>query len=179
MAKRNLPLSKVYAVLEAGPVVLVATAHRGRANVMPLSWLTMLDFEPPLVGLVMGDRNFSYAALKATRECTLNVPARAIAQKAVDCGGVSGATTDKFAQFGLTPLPASRVRAPLVKECPLNFECRVVDAGMVKKYDLFVLEVVKAWIDSPAPKNLKTIHHLGGERFMVAGPTIRLKTKAK
>lgn len=179
MAKRNFPLSKVYAVLEAGPVVLVATYVPGCANVMPLSWLTMLDFDPPLVGLVMGDRNHSFAALKSTGECTLNVPTIEIARQAVACGGVSGATVDKFAKFGLTALPAARVRAPLVKECPLNFECRVVDVGMVKKYDLFVLEVVKAWSDDPAPQELRTIHHLGGDRFMVAGPTIRLKTKAK
>ena len=179
MAKRNLPLSKVYAVLEAGPVVLVATAREGRANVMPLSWLTMLDFEPPLVGLVMSDRNYSFAALEAARECTLNVPTFKIAQQAVDCGGVSGAKVDKFAAIGLTPIPAARVRAPLIAECPLNFECRVVDMALVKKYDLFVLEVVKAWTDVPAPKRLRTIHHLGGERFMVAGPTIRLKTKSK
>lgn len=179
MAKRNLPRSKVYAVLEAGPVVLVATYLPGRANVMPLSWLTMLDFDPPLVGLVLSDRNYSFAALKSTGECTLNVPTRAIAQQAVACGNVSGATVDKFAKFGLTAIPAARVRAPLVAECPLNFECRVVDVGMVKKYDFFVLEVVKAWIDSPAPKRWQTIHHLGGDRFMVAGPTIRLKSRAK
>lgn len=179
MSKRHLPLSKVSATLGAGAVVLLATAHRGRANVMPLAWLTMLDFDPPLVGLVMGDRNYSFAALKTTRACTLNVPTVEIARQTVDCGVVSGAEINKFAKFGLTPIPAARVRAPLVKECPLNFECRVVDMGMVKKYDLFVLEVVKAWIDFPAPKRLETIHHLGGERFMVAGPTIRLRTRAK
>ena len=50
---------------------------------------------------------------------------------------------------------------------------------MVRKYDLFVLKVVKAWTDAPAPKVLKTIHHLGGARFMVAGPTIRLRSRAK
>ena len=98
----------------------------------------------------------------------------------MDCGGVlSGAKIDKSAAFGLTPLPAARVRAPLVAECPLNFECRVVDAGPVNKYDLFVLEVVQAWTDFPAPERLRTLRHLGGERFMVAGPTIRLLTRAK
>ena len=179
MAKKPLPLSKVSAALGAGPVVLVATARQGRANVMPLAWLTMLDFDPPLVGLVLGAQNHSRAALRATRECTLNLPTRGIAQKVMDCGHVSGAKIDKFQAFGLTPLPARRVGAPLVAECPLNFECRVVDAGLVEKYDLFVLEVVQAWTDSPAPKPLKTLHHLGGGRFMVAGPTIRLKTRTK
>ncbi|MGD9611924.1 MAG: flavin reductase family protein [Kiritimatiellia bacterium] len=150
MAKRNLPLSKVYAALEAGPVVLAATAHKGRAGVMPPAWRTMLAFEPPLVGLVRSDRNYSCAALRAARECTLNVPTRASARTAVDCGNVSGATADKFAQFGLAPpLPAARVA-----ECPLHFECRVGD--------------VKAGVDSPAPKRLRTIPRLGGDRFLAA-----------
>ncbi|HPC57748.1 MAG TPA: flavin reductase, partial [Kiritimatiellia bacterium] len=91
MPRRKLPLSKVYAVLESGPVVLVTTARRGRPNVMALSWLTMMDFEPPLIGLVMSDRNHSFAALKATRECVLNVPTIEIADNAVACGNASGA----------------------------------------------------------------------------------------
>jgi flavin reductase (DIM6/NTAB) family NADH-FMN oxidoreductase RutF len=57
--KKFFPLSKVYGLLEPGPVVLVTTAQKGRANVMTLSWLTMMDFEPPLVGMVMSNRNYS------------------------------------------------------------------------------------------------------------------------
>ncbi|HAL92127.1 MAG TPA: flavin reductase [Verrucomicrobia bacterium] len=178
MTKKTLSLSKVYGLLESGPVVLITTARGGRANVMALSWLTMIDFNPPLVGMVMGDRIFSFGALKATRECVINIPTVAIAQKVVDCGNTSGAKADKFKKFGLTPLPAARVGAPLVAECPVNLECRVVDTRMVAKYDLFILEVVKAWTD-PARKSLKTLHHLGGDRFMVAGKTIRLRTKVK
>ena len=45
--KKSFPLSKVYGLLEPGPVVLVTTAQKGHANIMTLSWLTMMDFEPP------------------------------------------------------------------------------------------------------------------------------------
>jgi flavin reductase (DIM6/NTAB) family NADH-FMN oxidoreductase RutF len=72
--KKSYPLSKVYGLLEPGPVVLVTTARKGRANVMTLSWLTMMDFEPPLIGMVMSDRNYSFAALKATKQCVINIP---------------------------------------------------------------------------------------------------------
>jgi flavin reductase (DIM6/NTAB) family NADH-FMN oxidoreductase RutF len=67
---------------------------------------------------------------------------------------------DKFERFDLTPLPAQRVASPLVAECFANLECEVVDFRLVNKYNLFVLEVVKAWTD-PAQKNPKTIHHHG------------------
>lgn len=173
MRKRSLPLSKVYGLLEPGPVVLLTTAARGRPNVMPMSWHTMLEFEPPLVGCVVSDRNHSFLALKKTRECVINIPTVELAPKVVRCGNTSGRTVDKFQAFGLTPVPASRVRAPLVDECYANLECRVADTRMVPRYGLFVLEVVKAWID-PAWKHPRTIHHLGQGHFMVAGRTFRL-----
>ena len=178
MRPRALPLSRVYRLLEPGPVVLVTTAHRGRANVMAMSWHTMLEFEPPLVGCVISNRNHTFDTLKATRQCVIAIPTVEIARKAVACGNVSGRKVDKFARFGLTPVPASKVRAPLVAECYANLECRIADARMVPKYCLFVLEVVAAWVD-PARKDPRTIHHRGMGRFMVAGPTVRLPSKAR
>ena len=94
------------------------------------------------------------------------------------CGNASGARVDKFAAFGLTPLSASQVQAPLIRECPVNIECRVTDMRMVRRYDLFVLQAVAAWKVSGSGE-LKTLHHLGGDRFMVAGPVVRLRSKAK
>ena len=178
MAKRSLPLSRVYRLLEPGPVVMVTTARAGRANVMTMSWHTMMDFEPPIVGCVISNRNHTFGILKATGECVINIPTVEIALKAVGCGNVSGRRVDKFERFGLTPVVAARVGAPLVDECYANLECRVVDARMVPKYSLFILKVLQAWID-PARKDPRTIHHRGGGSFMVAGRTIRLPSRAK
>jgi flavin reductase (DIM6/NTAB) family NADH-FMN oxidoreductase RutF len=178
MARKSLPLSKVYGLLEPGPVVLLTTARDGRPNVMAMSWHTMLEFEPPLVGCVVSNRNYSFGLLQAANACVINIPAVEIAEKVVGCGNTSGANLDKFAVFGLTPEPAALVGAPLIKECFANLECRVADTGMVAKYCLFVLEVVKAWID-PAVKNPRTIHHLGRGNFMVGGERIKLTSKMK
>jgi len=176
--KRALPLSRVYRVLEPGPVVLLTTARAGRPNVMTMSWHTMMEFEPPLVGCVVSDRNFSYAALRATKECVINVPTVELARKVVGCGNVSGRKVDKFAAFRLTPAPAARVAPPLVAECYANLECRVVDARLAAKYCFFILEVVKAWID-PARKRPRTIHHRGRGEFMVAGRFLTLPSRMK
>jgi flavin reductase (DIM6/NTAB) family NADH-FMN oxidoreductase RutF len=62
---KNLPLSKVYQLLEPSPVVLLTTARKGRANVMTLSWHMMVEFEPPLIACVVSNRNHSFAALRA------------------------------------------------------------------------------------------------------------------
>ena len=178
MARKRFPLSRVYGLLEPGPVVLVTTAGGKRPNIMAMSWHTMLEFEPPLVGCVVSNRNYSFDLLKKSRECVLNIPSVEIADKVVGCGNTSGAKTDKFRKFGLTPKPAAKVGAPLIEECFANLECRVVDTRMVAKYCFFVLEVVAAWID-PAVKNPRTIHHLGSGHFMVAGERIRLKSRMK
>jgi flavin reductase (DIM6/NTAB) family NADH-FMN oxidoreductase RutF len=178
VTRKSLPLSKVYGLLEPGPVVLVTTARDERRNIMTLSWHTMMEFEPPLVGCVISDRNYSFGLLKTTRECVINIPTVAIAEKVVGCGNTSGKHIDKFEKFCLTAKPASHVSAPLIEECFANLECRVIDTGMVAKYCLFVVEVVKAWID-PSVKNPRTIHHLGRGNFMVAGERIKLKSKMK
>ena len=178
MSLRALPLGKVYRLLEPGPVVLVTTARKGRANVMPMSWHTMMEFEPPLVGCVISNRDTSFAALRSTKECVIAIPTVEIAAQVVGCGNTSGRKVDKFARFALTPLPASRVSAPLVAECYANLECRLVDARMAQKYNFFVLQVHKAWID-PARKRPRTIHHMGRGMFMVAGRTLRLPSRMK
>jgi flavin reductase (DIM6/NTAB) family NADH-FMN oxidoreductase RutF len=178
MAKKSFPLSKVYGLLEPGPVVMVSTASRGRSNIMTMSWYTMMEFEPPLVGCIISNRGYSFGLLKTTKECVINIPTIEIAEKVVGCGNVSGAKTDKLKKFSLTPKPASQVKAPLIEECYANLECRVADTKMVAEYCFFVLEVVKAWID-PGVKNLRTLHHLGKGNFMVAGERIKLKSRMK
>ena len=177
-SRQSLPLGKVYGLLEPGPVVLLTTARRGRPNLMPMSWHTMLEFEPPLIGCVVSDRNFSHAALKATRQCVLAIPTVELARQVVRCGNCSGRDSDKFEATGLTALPAKTVAAPLIGECYANLECRVADTRLVNRYGLFLLEVQQAWID-PACKNPHTLHHRGYGSFMVAGETIRLPSRMR
>jgi len=175
---RALPLAKVYGLLEPGPVTLLTTAHKGRANVMTMSWHMMVDFEPPLVACVVSNADYSFGALRATGECVIAIPALSLAQTVVGIGNCSGRDVDKFAHFHLTPVPADRVGAPLVAECFANLECKVTDTRLVNKYGLFVLQVLTAWID-PKQKNPKTIHHQGYGRFVVDGETITLKSRMR
>jgi flavin reductase (DIM6/NTAB) family NADH-FMN oxidoreductase RutF len=175
---KDLPLSKVYQLLEPGPVVLLTTSRKGRANVMTMSWHMMVEFEPPLVACVVSSANSSFAALRATGECVIAIPAVKLARKVVGVGNCSGRDIDKFAAFGLTPTPAKMIAPPLVAECFANLECKVADARLVSNYNLFILEVLKAWKD-PAQKNPKTIHHHGYGTFVVDGRTIKLKSKMR
>ena len=175
---RELSLSKVYELLEPGPVVLLTTANRGRMNVMTMSWHMMVDFEPPLVACIVSNGDYSFTALRRTRECVIAVPALHLAKTVVAIGNCSGRDLDKFVRFGLTAMAAAKVKAPLIKECFANLECRVTDTRFVQPYNLFILQVVKAWTD-PSQKHPKTIHHLGYGKFIVDGRTLQLRSRMR
>lgn len=178
MAKRSFPLSGVYGLLEPGPVVLVTTARKGKLNVMTMSWHTMMEFEPPLIGCVISGRNASFDTLKATKECTINIPTRELAKQVVGIGNCSGRTVDKFAKYRLTPVVGAEVQVPLIGECYASLECRVADTRLVNRYNFFILEVVQAWVDT-AVKKPQTLHHRGNGVFVVAGETVKLRSAMK
>jgi flavin reductase (DIM6/NTAB) family NADH-FMN oxidoreductase RutF len=172
---RNLPLAKVYQKLEPGPVVFLTTTNGGRPNVMAMSWHMMVDFEPPLIACVVGAGDYSHAALLKTRECVIAIPGAELAKKLIGIGNCSGRNVDKFEKFGLTPLPASKVSPPLVAECGVNIECRLVDETLGARFNLYVLEAVQAWFD-PKLSKAKTLHHCGYGKFVIDGESIKLKS---
>lgn len=175
---KGLPLSKVYRLLEPGPVVMVSTFWHGKANAMTMSWHTMIDFEPPLVGCVISDQNYSFQAVQETKVCVINIPTADLALKVVEVGNSSGRTTDKFKKFHLAAEEATEVAAPLMADCYANLECKVIDTRMAKKYNLFILEVVKAWI-RPSKKRIRMIHHAGSGAFIVDGKILHIHSKKK
>src|SRR5208282_886637 len=130
---KEIPLAKVFHLIEPGPVVLLTTASKSGANVMAMSWHMMMEFVPPLVACAVSPGNWSYKALRATRECVIAVPTVDLASKVVDIGNCSGQDVNKFEAFGLTAVPAKKVAAPLIAECLANLECKVVDTRMVNK----------------------------------------------
>lgn len=178
MKKKPYQLNNVYRLLEPGPVLLVTTEYKGKSDVMAMSWHMMVDFMPPLVACIISNDHFSFKLLKKSKECVLNIPTKKIASKVVACGNVSGADLDKFKKFKLSTSPGSVVKAPLLDECYASLECVVADSHLATKYNLFILEVKKAWAE-PYKKYPKTLHHLGRGQFMTAGKTFKLPSKMK
>lgn len=170
---KEFPLPDVYGLIEPGPVVLLATAWNGRPNVMAMSWHMMMEFTPPLIGCLVSGANHSFAALRRSGEAVIAIPDASLARIVVAVGNCSGDDTDKFAAFGIATAPAEMVSPPLLPACFANLECRVSDRRMVSRYNMFVLEVVKAWI-RPARRRPRTFHHAGYGRFVVDGETLRL-----
>jgi len=165
---KKLPLKRAFMLLEPGPVILVTTRRGGKNNIMTISWHMVVDFTPQFA-LLTGPWNFSYHALVENRECVIAVPTVDMAKKVVGIGACSGADTDKFKTFKLTPLKAKSVKAPLIKECLANIECRVTD--YIEKHGIFVLDAIHAWMDS-GRKERRTIHANGDGTFVVDGRTV-------
>lgn len=162
---RSLKLSRVFTLIEPGPVVLVTTFDGKKNNIMTISWTMVLDFTPRFA-ITTGEWNYSFRALRRTKECVIAIPTVDMLDEVVGIGTCSGADADKFAKFGLTPVPATKVRAPLLGECLANIECRVVD--FVAKHDIVVLEGVAAhW--GPERREKRTVHAVGDGTFVVDG----------
>jgi flavin reductase (DIM6/NTAB) family NADH-FMN oxidoreductase RutF len=176
--KKNYPLSKIRRYLEPGPIVLMSSAWKGKTDIMTMGWHMMMGFSPALFGCYIWDANYSFELIRRSKECAINLPTIELANAVVAIGNSTGAEIDKFQQFGLTPLPAKEVGAPLIKECYANFECRLADGSQIRKYGLFIWEVVKAHV-ATMPKNPRTLHYRGDGEFMVAGETLNLRRKFK
>ena len=172
----EMPASKAYRLLEAGPIVLVTTNSRGRANIMTMGFHMMMQHDPPLIGCVIGPWDHSYNALRATGECVIAIPTVDLAETVVDIGNCSGRHLDKFEKFGMTAVPSAEVSAPLIRECLANIECKVSSATLADSHNFFILEAVRIWID-PARGERRTLHHNGDGTFTVDGRTIDLRER--
>jgi flavin reductase (DIM6/NTAB) family NADH-FMN oxidoreductase RutF len=164
-------MSKNFTLMESGPVVLVTTNDGKKDNIMTISWTMVLDFTP-VFAITTGEWNYSFTALRKTKECVISIPTVDMLDKVVGIGTCSGADTDKFAKFKLTPVKGRIVKAPLIKECLANIECKVVD--IVKNHNIVVLEAVAAYFDT-SRKEKRTVHAVGDGTFVVDGRKLSRK----
>jgi len=132
------------------PAALITSVSTdGRPNIITLGEVFNVSIRRPVIlGIAIRKATYSHGLISATREYVVNLPTRAIVGQVWACGRVSGRRIDKFAYTGLTALPASVVRPPLIAECPVNLECKVIDVQVVGDHDLFLGEVVAQHVDA-------------------------------
>ncbi|KIH88896.1 flavin reductase domain protein fmN-binding protein [Sporothrix brasiliensis 5110] len=178
-----LPLRQVHRLIEPGPILLVSTGSvaDGSHNLMTLGFHMMLQHSgPTLIGICLGPWDASFEALRVQKQCVLAVPSVEMAGAVVDIGNCSKADGDsqgnnKWATFGLTPLPGQAVQAPLVGGAHImaNVECVVHDRQLVGRYSLWILKAVRAWWDEDMVQSAgRMLHHRGNGVFSVSGDTV-------
>ncbi|KAI1386470.1 uncharacterized protein F4822DRAFT_317134 [Hypoxylon trugodes] len=184
------PASKVYRLIEPGPVLLITTGslEDQNHNVMTIGFHMVMQHEqPPLIGICLGPWDASFSLLKKQGSCVLAIPSFEMAATVVDIGNCSKADPDveeadgKWSRFGLEALPAAKIKAPLVggNNIIANIECKVHDNKMVSKYSMWVLKPVKAWINpnKKPGEGGKMFHHRGDGTFVVDGEILNLKDR--
>jgi len=126
------------------PAALITSADEaGKPNVCTIGECFNISIrQPVIVGIAIAPPRYTNELIRRTKEFVVNLPTAKLVREVDLCGSCSGRTADKFALTGLTPLPAVKVRPPLIAECPINVECRLLRVETMGDHDLFIGEVV-------------------------------------
>lgn len=145
-------------VLYPTPVVLATSVDEaGKPNVCTLAATGILSGNPPHVSISIRPSRYSHELISRTREYVINVPTATVVKETDYCGIVSGRTINKFEVTKLTPIEASRVKPPIIKECPVSLECKVKDIINLGSHSVFVGEVVNVNVDETVLGQSKNI----------------------
>lgn len=168
MAKVTIPC---YRPVYPTPAALITSVDEvGKPNIITLGEVFNISIRRPVIlGIAIRQATYSHALISRQREYVVNLPTRAIAEQVWLCGSVSGRNADKFERFDLTQLPAAVVKPPLIAECPINLECRVMDIQVVGDHDLFMGEVVAQHVDQEIldPEGKIVVERLDGFAFVL------------
>ena len=129
------------------PVVLLSVDGPDRPNIITLSWAANVCSRPPTIVLGIRPERHSYTLVKDAGEFVLNIPSVKELEGTIFAGSKSGKDYDKFAECGFTPRPASKVKAPMIEECPISIECKTKQIIPLGAHDLFIAEILAVHID--------------------------------
>jgi flavin reductase (DIM6/NTAB) family NADH-FMN oxidoreductase RutF len=130
------------------PAVMVSCGRKGeRPNIITVAWAGTICSEPAMLSISVRKERFSHDIIKETKEFVVNLTTKETCFATDYCGVKSGRDVDKFKEMKLTPLPASKVGAPLIGECPVNIECKVTEIKELGSHDMFIAEVVAVHAD--------------------------------
>ncbi|MFW6110692.1 MAG: flavin reductase family protein [Thermoproteota archaeon] len=171
--------SSSYRLLHPMHTVLVSCVGKNeKPNIITLAWAMPASINPPLVVLSIASQRHSYNLIEETKEFVVNLPTMTYLKDTLFCGRRSGKTHDKFEETNFTPLPAKKVKPPIIQECIAHLECKLRDTIVTGDHTLFVGEVVKAYADRGVfdkkydLERAKMVYHLGGDDFAALDPEI-------
>jgi flavin reductase (DIM6/NTAB) family NADH-FMN oxidoreductase RutF len=177
--KIDVAFSTAYRLLHPMHTVLVSCIGKdGKPNVLPLAWVMPTSRDPALVAISVAPSRYSHGLIAESGEFVVNLPTVDIIKKTLACGRTSGKTSDKFAETGLTPMPARKVKAPIVKECVAHLECKLRSQFKTGDHTIFVGEVVEAYAnkgvftDKYNIDKARMLYHLGGNVFATLDPRL-------
>ncbi len=161
--QRQAPASQAWERKYPEHIVMVTTVSaEGKPNIITLGWAMPTSGQPPMCAISIGLPRYSHALLEQVPEFVLSFPAEDMEEAMLLCGTKSGRDTDKFREAGLTAIPATEVRPPLIGEAVTNMECRVVSSLRTGDHTIFAGEIVAA---HHSVRDVRRLYNLGDGRF--------------
>lgn len=124
------------------PSVLVTSGNMEKSNILTVAWTGIINSEPPLLYVSIRQTRYSYNLIKENMEFVVNLPDEKLVWETDLCGTKSGKEVDKFKEAKLTKEVSKIVKAPSIKECPINIECKVKEIKELGSHDMFIAEIV-------------------------------------
>ncbi|MDD7307503.1 MAG: flavin reductase family protein [Clostridia bacterium] len=143
MGKRSF---KGGAMLNPVPAVMVSCGSR-KPNIITIAWTGIVNSNPPMTYISVRKERYSHNIIENTGEFVINLCSEELAFATDFCGVRSGRDTDKFKEMKLTPERAEIVRCPMIKESPVNIECRVREIIELGSHDMFIADILKVHVD--------------------------------
>lgn len=140
------------------PVCLLGSVVEGRVNFCTVAWFTMIDDEPPTIGLVLGKERRTMDGILENRTFSVNIPNIKQAQPTDYCGIHSGHKVDKSELF--QTFYGKLGSAPMIEDFPVNIECRLQEVIEFKGVDLVIGEIEDVLIDEACMDGTRPDHEL-------------------
>lgn len=134
-------------LLSPVPVVMVSCGDMKKANIITVAWTGIVNTNPAMVYISVRPERHSHKIISETKEFVINLVTRELVKKTDQCGVYTGGKMDKFKKFSLTPEKASKVSAPIIKESPVNIECKVEQIIKLGTHDMFLARIVAVNVD--------------------------------
>lgn len=142
------------------PAALITCGTIEQPNVLTIGWTGIVCTRPPMTYISVRPERYSHDIIKASGEFVINLTTSAMCRETDFCGVKSGKNTDKLSACGFHTVPAQKVAPPLIEECPLSLECKVVDEKLLGSHTMFLAEIIgidvdEKYIDSKGKLNLQ------------------------
>ena len=140
-------LDQYRAIFPTPSALVTSISSSGKANIATAGEVFMMSLKPLVVAVGFRPARYTNSLIKETREFVVNLPSKNLLNAVDHCGMISGREIDKFEEAGLTPVPAIHVKPPLIKECPVNIECKVRAIITFGSHDVFAGDTLAIHVD--------------------------------
>lgn len=134
-------------LLSPVPAVMVSCGDGDEKNIITIAWTGIVNSDPPITYISVRKSRHSHHIIEETGEFVINLTTEKLSFAADYCGVKSGRDVDKFKEMSLTPEKAAVVNCPMIKEAPINLECRVLEVKSYPTHDMFIAEIVTVHAD--------------------------------